>query len=140
MNSGERAAPSAKGPHAAAVVGASMNNESGNRMPARAKPERPTPHERWLASLSGVRSSDLLWQAKLVLSTLHPQEVWTPRLKTALRQGDVALIQAVLEGIYRARAGKPIKKARARQPEAPGIAKPTSTILPPSPLPSKRAG
>jgi hypothetical protein len=76
---------------------------------------------------------DTMWEARLVLSTLEPAGPWAARLRSAIRQGNRYVVDAILAAVY-AERGPVARHASAPPPAVPSsrpIAK--CTVLPPSP-------
>ena len=82
-----------------------------------------------------------MWQARLVLSTLDPTSGWATQLRTAIRQGDDAEADTLLDAIY-ARNSTPPEEHRSTPVSmmAPTSGSTSShpTVLPPSPHTSGR--
>jgi|GEM_PF-1417797 len=88
---------------------------------------------------TGIRrkppSSNTLWQARLVLSTLEPRDIWSGRLRLAIRQGDTALVDSLLDAIYAERSTGGVAAERESQVNAPisqTVVRAASTMLPPA--------
>jgi hypothetical protein len=81
---------------------------------------------------------DTMWEARLVLSTLDPSGPWAPRLRSAIRQGNRSVVDALLAAVYKERNA--LEPRAASEPPPGPVSRPIvkCTVLPPSP--AKRAG
>lgn len=94
--------------------------------------EEPNSVVRRTADLSGGAT---MWQARLVLSTLDQTSAWAQRLRSAIREGNAEIADALLDAIY-ARNTNPSPMAA---PGKPSFTSETSTtVLPPAPAHSRK--
>lgn len=75
---------------------------------------------------------DTMWEARLVLSTLDPSGSWAPRLRSAIRQGNRAVVDAILAAVYKERDSVIPERVPSDPPPGP-VSRPIvkCTVIPP---------
>jgi len=83
---------------------------------------------------------DTMWEARLVLSTLDPSGTWAPRLRTAIREGNRTVVDAVLAAVYKERDSVRPERTPSDPPPGP-VSRPIvkCTVIPP-PSTARRVG
>lgn len=94
--------------------------------------ETDPPEESFVEPASSVRQNlsggPTMWQARLVLSTLDQNTEWAQRLRSAIRQGNAAVADGLLDQIYARNTSR-----SEPAPRASYLSENSTTLLPPSP-------